>query len=106
VTSIPVIWKILFALGIMHSRFAKIVVGVAGIHDIILWVALAVSSGIDTRRCECLGRVVKPGHHFVVPYGLFGPGAVDLEKGQLETCKLPVSCFFFGVFTAHPVYTV
>ncbi len=45
-TSIPVIWKILFALGIMHSRFAKIVVGVAGIHDIILWVALAVSSGI------------------------------------------------------------
>jgi Kef-type K+ transport system membrane component KefB len=46
VTSIPVISKILFDLGIMHSRFAKIVIGVAGIHDIILWVALAVASGI------------------------------------------------------------
>ncbi|MEB3103495.1 cation:proton antiporter [Ferviditalea candida] len=46
VTSIPVISKIFQDLGIMHSRFAKIVVGIAGIHDIILWVALAVASGI------------------------------------------------------------
>jgi Kef-type K+ transport system membrane component KefB len=46
VTSIPVISKIFSDLGIMHSRFAKIVVGIAGIHDIILWVALAVASSI------------------------------------------------------------
>jgi len=48
VTSIPVISKIFSDLGIMHTRFAKIIVGIAGIHDIILWVALAVASGIVT----------------------------------------------------------
>ncbi len=46
VTSIPVISKIFADLGILHSRFAKIVVGIAGVHDIILWVALAVASSI------------------------------------------------------------
>jgi len=46
VTSIPVISKIFADLGILHSRFAKIVVGIAGVHDIILWVALAVASGV------------------------------------------------------------
>src|SRR5579875_1828927 len=46
VTSIPVISKIFSDLGIMHSRFAKIIVSIAGVHDLILWVALAVASGI------------------------------------------------------------
>lgn len=46
VTSIPVISKIFSDLGIMHSRFAKIVVAIAGVHDIILWVALAIAAGI------------------------------------------------------------
>lgn len=46
VTSIPVISKIFADLGIMHSRFAKIIVAIAGVHDLILWVALAIASGI------------------------------------------------------------
>lgn len=46
VTSIPVISKIFADLGIMHSRFAKIIVGIAGVHDIVLWVALAIASGV------------------------------------------------------------
>lgn len=46
VTSIPVISKIFSDLGIMHSRFAKIIVAIAGVHDLILWVALAVASGV------------------------------------------------------------
>ncbi|MCL6445478.1 MAG: cation:proton antiporter [Alicyclobacillus sp.] len=46
VTSIPVISKIFSDLGIMHSRFAKIIVAIAGVHDLILWVALAVASGM------------------------------------------------------------
>lgn len=46
VTSIPVISKIFSDLGIMHSRFAKIIVAIAGVHDLILWVALAIASGI------------------------------------------------------------
>lgn len=46
VTSIPVISKIFSDLGIIHSRFAKIIVAIAGVHDLILWVALAIASGI------------------------------------------------------------
>ncbi|MBW4082417.1 cation:proton antiporter [Paenibacillus sp. S150] len=46
VTSIPVISKIFLDLGIAHSRFAKIVIFVAGIHDVILWIALAIASGM------------------------------------------------------------
>ncbi|MBX6353961.1 MAG: cation:proton antiporter [Thermoflavifilum sp.] len=46
VTSIPVISKIFSDLGIMHSRFAKIIVSVAGVHDLILWATLAVASGL------------------------------------------------------------
>lgn len=46
ITSIPVISKIFSDLGIMHSRFAKLVVGIAGFHDILLWVTLAVASSI------------------------------------------------------------
>ncbi len=46
VTSIPVISKIFSDLGIMHTRFAKIIVGIAGVHDIILFVALAIATGI------------------------------------------------------------
>ncbi|WP_067622730.1 cation:proton antiporter [Alicyclobacillus acidiphilus] len=46
VTSIPVISKIFSDLGIMHSRFAKIIVAIAGVHDVILWVALAIAAGV------------------------------------------------------------
>lgn len=46
VTSIPVISKILFDLGVMHTRFAKLVVAVAGIHDALLWVGLALAAGL------------------------------------------------------------
>lgn len=46
VTSIPVISKIFSDLGIMHSRFAKIIVAIAGVHDLILWVALAIAAGL------------------------------------------------------------
>lgn len=46
VTSIPVISKIFADLGILHSRFAKVIVAVAVVHDILLWVALAVASSL------------------------------------------------------------
>lgn len=54
ITSIPVISKIFIDLNIMGSRFAKVVIATAAIHDIILWVALAIAtqmvSEISTKR--------------------------------------------------------
>ena len=46
VTSIPVISKIFNDLGIMHSRFAKLIVAIAGVHDILLWVALGIATSV------------------------------------------------------------
>lgn len=46
VTSIPVISKIFLDLDIINTRFAKIVIATATLHDVILWAALAVATGI------------------------------------------------------------
>jgi K+:H+ antiporter len=44
VTSIPVISKIFHDLGILHTRFARLVLGVAVIEDIALWAVLAIAT--------------------------------------------------------------
>jgi Kef-type K+ transport system membrane component KefB len=46
ITSIPVISKIFIDLGITNTSFAKIVLATATLHDIILWVALAIATGL------------------------------------------------------------
>ncbi|HNQ50184.1 MAG TPA: cation:proton antiporter [Candidatus Omnitrophota bacterium] len=46
VTSIPVISKIFIDLDVLHSRFAKVVLAAATIQDIILWIALAIATGL------------------------------------------------------------
>lgn len=46
VTSIPVISRIFLDLGILESRFAKIVLATATIQDVILWVGLAAATGL------------------------------------------------------------
>lgn len=44
VTSIPVISRIFHDLGIVHTRFARLVLAVAVIEDIVLWGVLAVAT--------------------------------------------------------------
>ena len=46
VTSVPVVSKIFADLKILHTRFARLVLGVAVIEDIVLWLALAVATAI------------------------------------------------------------
>lgn len=46
VTSIPVISKILHDLGILHTRFARLILGVAVFEDICLWVVLAIATAL------------------------------------------------------------
>jgi Kef-type K+ transport system membrane component KefB len=48
VTSIPVISRIFFDLKILHTRFARLVLGVAVLEDIVLWAVLAVATAIAT----------------------------------------------------------
>jgi Kef-type K+ transport system membrane component KefB len=46
VTSVPVVSKIFADLGILHTRFARLVLGVAVLEDIVLWLALAVATAL------------------------------------------------------------
>jgi Kef-type K+ transport system membrane component KefB len=46
VTSIPVISRIMFDLGILHSAFARIVLAAAIAEDIVLYVVLAIALGM------------------------------------------------------------
>jgi Kef-type K+ transport system membrane component KefB len=46
VTSIPVISRIFFDLKILHTRFARLVLGVAMLEDIGLWAVLAVATAM------------------------------------------------------------
>ena len=44
VTSVPVVSKIFADLKILHTRFARLVLSVAVVEDIVLWLALAVAT--------------------------------------------------------------
>jgi len=46
VTSVPVVSKIFADLKILHTRFARVVLGVAVLEDICLWLALAVATAV------------------------------------------------------------
>ncbi len=46
VTSIPIISRIFHDLGILHTRFAGLILGFAVIEDILLWAALAIATSL------------------------------------------------------------
>ena len=46
VTSVPVVSKIFADLKMLHTRFARLVLGVAVLEDIVLWLALAVATAM------------------------------------------------------------
>jgi len=46
VTSIPVISKIFYDLGILKTRFARLVLGVAVLEDVALWAVLAIATAL------------------------------------------------------------
>lgn len=56
VTSVPVVSKIFSDLKILHTRFARLVLGVAVLEDIVLWLALAMATAaagkqaLDSRK--------------------------------------------------------
>lgn len=58
VTSIPVISRIFLDLDVIHTRFAKIVLAAATIHDVFLWVALAIATGLVSTQSLGLSNIV------------------------------------------------
>jgi Kef-type K+ transport system membrane component KefB len=77
VTSVPVVSKIFADLGILHTRFARVVLGVAVLEDIVLWLALAVATtlaGKGTIDAKAIS------YHLVATIGFFGLGLTLLPR--------------------------
>jgi K+:H+ antiporter len=71
VTSVPVVSKIFADLKILHTRFARLILGVAVLEDIVLWLALAVATAmagktaLDPRQMS---------YHLITTVGFFALG--------------------------------
>ena len=71
VTSIPVISKILHDLNILHTRFARLVLGVAVLEDIGLWAVLALATALAKSQNVPQAGIVA---HLAATVGYFGVG--------------------------------
>jgi Kef-type K+ transport system membrane component KefB len=77
VTSVPVVSKIFADLKILHTRFARLVLGVAVLEDIGLWLALAVATATAGKT------VLRPReltYHLVTTLVFFGLGLTVLPR--------------------------
>jgi Kef-type K+ transport system membrane component KefB len=77
VTSVPVISKIFADLNILHTRFARLVLGVAVLEDIVLWLALAVATAMAGKA------VLNPremSYHLITTIGFFGLGLTVIPR--------------------------
>ena len=54
VTSIPVISRIFIDLGILETRFAKIVLAASTVQDVLLWAALAIATSLAATQSPSL----------------------------------------------------
>jgi Kef-type K+ transport system membrane component KefB len=89
VTSIPVISRIMFDLGILGTPFARIVLGVAVAEDIVLYVVLAVALGIAAQAQGAL---------FGVPatLGLQAGSGADVLYHSVATVAILASFLLLG----------
>lgn len=77
VTSVPVISKIFADLKILNTRFARLVLGVAVLEDIVLWAALAVATAMAGK--STLNRKAM-GYHLVTTVAFFLLGLTLLPR--------------------------
>ena len=77
VTSVPVVSKIFADLKILHTRFARLVLGVAVLEDIGLWLALALATAMAGKA------VLNPrqmSYHLIATIGFFGLGLTIVPR--------------------------
>ena len=77
VTSVPVISKIFADLKILNTRFARLVLGVAVLEDIVLWLALAVATAMAGKTIPAPGPML---YHLVVTIAFFGLGLTIVPR--------------------------
>ncbi|PYY17654.1 MAG: cation:proton antiporter [Acidobacteria bacterium] len=86
VTSIPVISRIFHDLRILHTRFAKLILGVAVIEDVVLWAVLAVATALAESKALPTGviaqRVTLTVIYFIAGLALFPRLARRLHEAR------------------------
>lgn len=93
VTSVPVVSKIFADLHILQTRFARLILGVAVLEDIVLWLALALATAMAGTA------VLNPkqmAYHLVATVGFFGLGLTLLPRLVKRINKSR-----FNVFAKH-----
>ena len=77
VTSVPVVSKIFADLNILHTRFARLILGVAVLEDIVLWMALALATAMAGKT------VLNPrqmSYHLITTIGFFALGLTIVPR--------------------------
>jgi len=77
VTSVPVVSKIFADLKILHTRFARLVLGVAVLEDIVLWLALAIATALAGKT------VLNPrqmSYHLIITVAFFAMGLTIVPR--------------------------
>jgi Kef-type K+ transport system membrane component KefB len=90
VTSVPVISKIFADLRIMDTRFARIVLGVAVLEDIVLWAALAVATALAGKAS------LNPRHmayHLAATLAFFALGLTLMPRAVKRINKAKMNVF-------------
>jgi len=77
VTSVPVISKIFADLKILHTRFARLVLGVAVVEDIVLWAAVAVATALAGTAILNPRQMT---YHLLATVGFFALGLTLLPR--------------------------
>jgi Kef-type K+ transport system membrane component KefB len=77
VTSVPVISKIFADLKILHTRFARLVLGVAVLEDIVLWAALAIATAVAGTAVLHPSQMA---YHLLATLGFFALGLTLLPR--------------------------
>jgi Kef-type K+ transport system membrane component KefB len=77
VTSVPVVSKIFADLKILHTRFARLVLSVAVLEDIVLWLALAVATALAGKTVLSARQI---GYHLIVTTAFFALGLTIIPR--------------------------
>lgn len=93
VTSVPVVSKIFADLKVLHTRFARLVLGVAVLEDIVLWLALAVATAMAGKTAM---NVREMSYHLITTIGFFALALTIIPRGIKRINKSQ-----FNVFAQH-----
>jgi Kef-type K+ transport system membrane component KefB len=93
VTSVPVVSKIFADLKILHTRFARLILGVAVLEDIVLWLALALATAMAGKTALNPRQM---SYHLIATIAFFGLGLTIAPRivKQINRSR-------FNVFAQH-----